>query len=70
LGFSKPHPYYIGAPGSKTMNIKAAEDKLYLKLEPEYESLAMEHREKLRDSPILNMAYYQKNNDIKNSPDF
>jgi hypothetical protein len=52
------------------MNITTAADKLYLKMKPEYESIAMEHREKLRDSPILNMAYYQKNNDIKNSPDF
>jgi hypothetical protein len=52
------------------MNITTAADKLYLKMKPEYESIAMEHREKLRDSPILNMAYYQKNNDIKRSTDF
>lgn len=67
LGFKTPHPYYIGL---KTMNITTMPEKLYLKMKPEYESIAMEHREKLRDSPILNMAYYQKHNDIKRSLDF
>lgn len=67
LGFKTPHPYYIGL---KTMNITTMPEKLYLKMKPEYESIAMEHREKLRNSPILNMAYYQKHNDLFRSPDF
>jgi hypothetical protein len=61
LGFINSSEHYLG---NKTINIlrKEKTTSLYLKLEPEYKGIVEEHRAKLKNSPILNMAYIQKNN--------
>jgi hypothetical protein len=59
--FNKPGEYYMGQQTVNIVNISKAEENLYAD-EPEYADIIKEHRNKLNNSPILNMAYNQKNN--------
>lgn len=55
-------PTYIGEETVNIVNITKTEENLYLG-QSEHSDIMIEHRDKLNNSPILNMAYNQKNNE-------
>lgn len=60
--FTNPGEYYMGGETVNIVNVTKTDVNLYIN-EPEHADIIKEHTNKLNNSPILNMAYNQKNNE-------